>query len=291
MFLEDVTTTTTTTASGITPALSWDYVLNKIVDWATTTGIRLLIAIVVLIISFKIINFVAKRINKRLIKRNADPTLSKVLLYAFKIGLKLLIAVALVAYVGIPTASISAAIAGVGLGISSAFQGTLGNVVGGIVIVVMRPFKLGDFITSNGQSGTVEDIRLFYTTIITIDNKVIYLPNGQVSNNAIVNVSVKETRRVDITFSVDYSTNVELAKNLMKKVASQNPLVLADPAPFADIIEYADSSINIVSRVWCKKENYWTVYFFMLNEVKNAFDENHITIPFNQLDVTIKNEQ
>ena len=285
MFLDATTTTSTTAAS---TGVTWTDVWAKIVDWATHAGIRLLISIIILIVSFFIINFLAKRIGKRLTKRNADPTLSKVLLYVFKIGLKILIVTALVAYVGVPTTSISAAIAAVGLGIASAFNGTLGNVVGGVVIVVMRPFKLGDFITSNGQSGTVEDIKLFYTTIVTPDNKVIYLPNGQVSNNAIVNVSVKETRRVDVVFSVAYSTNVELAKNVIKKVAANCPLILDDPQPFADITEYGDSSISITSRCWCKKADYWNAYFYMMNEVKNAFDENHIEIPFNQLDVTIK---
>lgn len=286
MFLAE--TTTTSTVATETTGITWKWLLNKIVDWATTAGLRLLIALIILFVSFFIINFIAKRIGKRLAKRNADPTLSRVLLYVFKIGLKVLIATALVAYVGVPTSSISAAIAAVGLGISSAFNGTLGNVVGGVVIVVMRPFKLGDFITSNGQSGTVEDIRLFYTTIITPDNKVIFLPNGQVANNAIVNVSIKETRRVDVVFSVAYSTNVELAKNVIKKVAAKCPLILDDPQPFADITEYGDSSISITSRCWCKKADYWNAYFYMMNEVKNAFDENHIEIPFNQLDVTIK---
>ena len=286
MFLAE--TTTTSTVATESTGFTWKWLLDKIVNWATTAGLRLLIALIILFVSFFIINFIAKRIGKRLAKRNADPTLSRVLLYVFKIGLKVLIATALVAYVGVPTSSISAAIAAVGLGIASAFNGTLGNVVGGIVIVVMRPFKLGDFITSNGQSGTVEDIKLFYTTIITPDNKVIFLPNGQVANNAIVNVSIKETRRVDVVFSVAYSTNVELAKNVIKKVAAKCPLILDDPQPFADITEYGDSSISITSRCWCKKADYWNAYFYMMNEVKNAFDENHIEIPFNQLDVTIK---
>ena len=286
MFLAE--TTTTSTVATESTGFTWKWLLDKIVNWATTAGLRLLIALIILFVSFFIINFIAKRIGKRLAKRNADPTLSRVLLYVFKIGLKVLIATALVAYVGVPTSSISAAIAAVGLGIASAFNGTLGNVVGGFVIVVMRPFKLGDFITSNGQSGTVEDIKLFYTTIITPDNKVIFLPNGQVANNAIVNVSIKETRRVDVVFSVAYSTNVELAKNVIKKVAAKCPLILDDPQPFADITEYGDSSISITSRCWCKKADYWNAYFYMMNEVKNAFDENHIEIPFNQLDVTIK---
>lgn len=289
MFLEDVVTTTTTAAVA-EEGWTWAKIWNKVVDWATTAGIRLLIAIVLLFIVFKLINFIAKRINRRLIKKNADPTLSKVCVYVFKVGLKILVVIALVAYVGIPTASISAVLAGVGLGISSAFQGTLGNVVGGIVIVIMRPFRLGDFITSNNQSGTVEDIRLFYTTIVTVDNKVVYLPNGQVSNNAIVNVSVKDTRRLDLVFAVKYDTNIEFAKNLIRKVAEKNPLVLKDPKVFVEISEYGDSAIKITLRSWVNKGDYWTANFALLKEVKEEFDANGIIMPITQHEVYLKQE-
>ena len=290
MYFEDATATTTSVAgTSATNGLSWQEIWDNILYWLTNTGIRIVIALIILFIAFKLINFVANLVRKRLIKKNADPTISKVLVYVIKVGAKVLTVVVLMGYVGIQTTAISAVIAAAGLGISAAFQGTLSNVVGGMVIVIMRPFKLGDFITSNGQSGTVEDIRLFYTYITTPDNKVIYIPNGTLANNVIVNVSVKETRRVDATFSVSYETNTEFAKNLIKKVANSNPYVLQDPAVFVDITEYGESSISLTTRAWVKKENYWNVYFYLLNEVKKEFDNNGIIIPFNQLDVTIKN--
>ena len=205
-----------------------------------------------------------------------------------KIGLKILVLVCLVGYVGIETASISAVIASLGVGISLAVQGTLANFAGGVIIVFMRPFKIGDYITSNNVSGTVEDIRLFYTIINTPDNKAVYIPNGSLANNVIVNVSVKESRRCDVVMSVSYNSDVVLAKKLINDVCQKNTLIYNDPIPFIEIGEYADSSINFYVRVWCKNSDYWNVYYYLLNEIKIAFDENGIEIPFNQLDVNVK---
>ncbi len=271
--------------------IDWQLVIDKVVEWCTNTGLKIIISLIIWFISWKIINHITKKIYKRLMKKNQDATLSKVLCNATRIVLKILILVAIIGYVGIATASISAVIASIGVGISLAIQGTLGNFAGGVIIIVMRPFKLGDFITSNGESGTVEDIRLFYTTIIAPDNKVIYIPNGSLANNVIVNVSVKDTRRVEVVMPVSYDTDINLAKNLIKEVAMKNSLILSEPSPFAEVSEYADSSINIKVRVWCKNQDYWNVNWYLLSEIKNEFDKNNIEIPFNQIDVHVKNDE
>ena len=294
------TTTTTTSAAATTTTstekiltstgINWEYLWQTIGDWCIKVGLRIIVSIIVMFISFKIINFIFKRIAKRLEKRKTDPTISRVLVNLCRIALKILIVAGLVAYVGIQTASITAVIASAGVGVSLAVQGTLSNFAGGMIIIIMRPFKLGDFITSNGQSGTVEDIKLFYTHICTPDNRMVYIPNGTLANNVIVNNSVKDTRRLDIVFDVAYETNIELAKNLIRKVANEYDVVLKDPTPFVEVSEYGNSSIKITTRVWVKRENYWTANWYLLSEIKNIFDENHITIPFNQLDVTIKQE-
>ncbi|MCR5113281.1 MAG: mechanosensitive ion channel family protein [Acholeplasmatales bacterium] len=280
--------TETATAASSTTTFDWSALLDTIANWAVTTGIKLLISILIIIISFKIINVVFKRISRRLEKKKADATLSRVLVSTSRIACKILILIMIVGYLGIETASLSAVIASMGVGVGLAVQGTLSNFAGGVIIVVMRPFKLGDFITSNDQSGTVEDIKLFYTQIVTPDNKVIYIPNGTLANNVIVNASVKDDRRLDITMSVSYDTNLELAKNLLRKVCSENELVYTTPAPFVEVGEYASSSIEIYTRVWVKRADYWTVKWQLLTEFKNILDENHIEIPFNQLDVNIK---
>ncbi len=270
--------------------LDWQALLDVVINWALTTGIKIVIAILILLISFAIINRFAKRVYKKLEKKNADLTISRVIYNAIKICLKGLVLVCLIGYVGIETASISAVIATFGVGISLAVQGTLANFAGGIIIILMRPFRIGDYITTNGESGTVEEIKLFYTHIVTPDNRMIYVPNGNVANNVIVNVSVKETRRVDVVMSVSYDSNLELVKNLIRKVCSANELIFKDPTPFVDVTEYANSSINIVCRAWCSKGDYWTVHFYLLNEIKKAFDENGIEVPFDQLDVNVVNK-
>ncbi len=272
-------------------SIDWQKVVDTIVNWCTTTGIRLIISLVILVIAFKVINFLCKRIYKRLTKKKADATLSKVLVQTARIALKLLVVLALIGYVGIETASLTALVASLGVGISLAVQGTLSNFAGGVIIVIMRPFKLGDFITSNGQSGTVEDIKLFYTTIVTPDNKVIYIPNGSLANNVIVNASVKDDRRLDIKMSVQYDCDLDLAKRVLLDVCRECDLVYNSPAPFAEIGEYADSSVEIYVRVWVSRPDYWTVNWYLLKEFKKALDANNIQIPYNQLDVTIVNEK
>lgn len=272
-------------------SIDWQKVIDTIVNWCTTTGIRVLISLIVIVVAFKIINFLCKRIYKRLTKKKADATLSKVLVQTARIALKVLVVLALIGYVGIETASITALVASLGVGISLAVQGTLSNFAGGVIIVVMRPFKLGDFITSNGQSGTVEDIKLFYTTIVATDNKVIYIPNGTLANNVIVNASVKDDRRLDIKMSVHYNSDLDLAKKVLLDVCRECDLVYNSPAPFAEIGEYGDSGVEIFVRVWVSRPDYWTVNWYLLKEFKKALDENNIEIPYNQLDVNIVNDK
>ncbi len=287
--VESATSTTTSAAQTIT-GVDWQAVLQKVTEWCVTTGIKLIISLIVMIICFKIINFVTKRITKRLEKRKADATLSRVLVNVVRIALKIFIIICIIGFLGVETSSIAAVITSAGVGIGLALQGTLSNFAGGIIIVLMRPFKLDDFITAQGEMGTVEDIKLFYTTLRTTDNRVVYIPNGSLANGVIVNNSVKETRRVDIVMSVSYDSNVDLAKNLLLKCMNNNELILKDQPLFAEVTEYASSSIDITTRCWVKNSDYWTVKFDLMKKYKDAFDEAHIEIPFNQLDVNLTNK-
>ena len=151
-------------------------------------------------------------------------------------------------------------------------------------------FKIGDYIVSNGQEGTVEDIKLFYTHIVTNDNKAVVIPNGSLANNVIVNASAKDTRRVDLVAQVAYGTDVLLVKEILRKVCAENELVFKDPAPFVEFSNMNESSLDFTVRVWCNRPDYWTVNFALIESIKKAFDENGIEIPFKQLDVHIKNE-
>lgn len=268
-------------------SFDWAALLDVVFNWMTTTGIKLVIAIILMIVTFKIVNVFTKRLYKRFQKKNADETLSRVGTQALRISLKIIILVCLIGYVGIETASVSAVIASLGIGISLAVQGTLSNFAGGVIIIVMRPFKIGDYITSNGQSGTVEDIKLFYTHIVTTDNKAVVIPNGSLANDVIVNASAKDTRRVDVTVSAAYGSDVDKVKELVKTVCAENELIFKDPAPAVEMSEMGDSSLDFIVKVWCNRGDYWTVYYYLLDRIKKTFDENGIEIPFNQLDVHI----
>ena len=197
------------------------------------------------------------------------------------------VVIALIGYVGIDTSAITALIASLGVGVGLAINGTLSNFAGGVLILITRPFKDDDYIQACGYEGTVEDIRICHTRLRTTDNKVVYLPNGNLSTSQIVNFSEKDLRRVDLKFSISYSDDFEKAKAVIADVCAKNELILKDPEPSIRVSAQSASSIDISTKVWCKNADYWTVNFDMLENVKKAFDQNGITIPFNQLDVHI----
>ncbi len=261
-----------------------------IVNWATNTGIKIVIALIVMFISFKIINAVGKKIAKIGEKKNADKTIMNVLVYAFKLVLKCLVTVCLIGYLGIDTSAITALIASLGVCIGLAVNGTLSNLAGGVLILITRPFKVDDFIEAQGVSGTVSDIRITSTKIITPDNKVIYVPNGTLANGNIINYSEKETRRVDIDFCISYASDAEKAKDIITEICEKHELVLKDPAVFVRVGAHSTSGLQIKARAWVNGADYWTVFFDLTEAVKAEFDKNGIEIPFNHLDVHIKNK-
>lgn len=270
------------------PAIDWSSVISTFVQWCITTGIRLIIGLLLLSITFRIVNRITKKIYLRLQAKDADETISKVITSTIRLVAKVLIIISFVGFIGIETASITAAIASLGVALGLALQGALSNVAGGIIIVFTRPFRIGDYITSNGESGTVENIKLFYTEIVTPDNKVVHIPNGSLANNVIVNVTAKDIRRVDMMFSVSYDTDLELAKKCLLDLVSSHEKVLTEKEPFVTVKEHGASSINFTVRCWCNKSDYWDIYWFMMSQVPVEFAKNNIEIPYNKLDVHIK---
>ena len=263
--------------------------LDVIVSWATNTGLKLLIALVLMFVSFKIINWVAKRIIKNGEKKKLDKTIVKTISYLVKIGGKVIVTVCLVGYVGIDTSAITALIASLGVCIGLAVNGAVSNIAGGVLILVTRPFKVDDFIEAQGVSGTVADIHMISTKVVTGDNKVVHIPNGALANGNIINYSEKELRRVDFNFSIAYDADFNKARSVVEDILKSHQLVLDDPAPFVRMSKHAASSIDIVARAWVKSGDYWTVNFDVLEKVKAEFDKNHIVIPFEQIDVHVKN--
>lgn len=268
--------------------MDWNAIINSIVNWATSTGVKVVIALVLLFISFKIINRLAKRFTKRFEKRKIDKTIARTIVYVFKLGMKIIVAICLVGYVGIETSGITALVTSLGVCVGLAVNGALSNLAGGVMIIITRPFKIDDYIEALGYSGTVEEIRITQTKLRTPDNKVVYMPNGSLSSAEIVNYSEKDVRRLDNTFSIAYNCDFEKAKQILTNICMEHELVLKDPAPFVRVSKHGSSSIDIVTRVWTKSEDYWTVNFDLLEKVKTEFDANGIEIPFEQLDVNIK---
>ena len=274
--------------------MDWQSILNNVVstviNWVSTAGLRLILALIILFISFKIINSVSKRIERSGDKGKLDKTLARTFAYVFKIGLKVIVLVCMVGFVGIDTSGLAALLVSVGACVDLAVRGALSNLAGGILIILTRPFKVDDFIEAQGYSGTVEDIHITNTKLRTPDNKVVYIPNGPLSSGNIVNYSVMDTRRVDFSFSIGYGDDFERAKKIITDICTAHELVLKDPAPMVRVSEHGASSINLVTRVWVKRADYWTVNFDILEAVKAAFDKEGIEIPFNQLDVHVKND-
>ncbi len=267
-----------------------DTLLHTALDWLANTGIKLVIAILILIVSFKVINYIGRRIEKAGTNGKFDKTLSKTLAYILKIGLKCLVAICMVGYLGIDTSGLAAVVTSFGVCAGLALNGALANLAGGVMIILTRPFKVDDYIEALGYSGTVEEVRIVSTKLRTPDNKVIYLPNGTLSAAEITNYSEKDTRRVDFTFSIAYNNNFEDAKAIIKRICDEHELIMKDPEPAIRVSAHGASSIDISTRVWTKSGDYWTVYYDLLEMVKLEFDKAGIEIPFNQLDVHVKQD-
>ena len=265
-------------------------IIEALRTWALTTGVKIVAALIILLISFRIVTIISRRIEKKLDKSGKfDKTLVRTFSYAGRLVVKIVIATCLVGWLGVDTTGIAALIASLGVGIGLAVNGALSNFAGGILLLVTRPFKVGDFISAQGADGIVEDIRLVSTSIVTLDNKVVHLPNGALSSGNIVNYSEKDIRRVDLDFSVA-GNDPELVRSLILGVCDADEKVLKDPATFVRVTDYgAGNGVKVTMRAWTKTEQYWDTYFDLLNGVRKAFEENKIVIPFNQLDVHIKN--
>ena len=263
---------------------------EKVIDTITTNSMKLIIGLLVLLIGFKVIKKIVNNFVLFLEKREIDITLIRFLESLIGTGLKVLLALTiLVGYWGIELTGLTAILTSAGVAIGLALQGSLSNFAGGFIILLIRPFKVGDYIETGIYDGTVEQIGLFYTQLTTIDNKLILIPNGTLSNGSLINYSAKENRRVDMTFSVGYENDVTKVKNVLIDIINKNKLILDDPEKFVGISAHGPSSVDFMIKVWCKTEDYWSIHFDLLEQVKIRFDEENISIPYPQMDVHFKN--
>lgn len=286
MILTDVVTNTESSTS----SFDWNTIWQAVVSWASTTGIKIIIGLILLFILIKLTNKFANKVRKNMVKHDVDKTITSVVYQCISIGFKIIWLLLFLNLIGVQTASIGSIIASISVAIGLAVQGSLSNFAGGLVILVTRPFKVGDFIQAQGVEGKVEDIRMFYTHLATTDNKVVLVPNGILSSGVIVNVNAKDTRRVDEVFAIGYGSDYNKAIKVITEVVNKCELVLRDKDVFVRIGEEEDSWVNVKVRVWVNTSDYWTVHFYLLENVRKALDENQIDVPYPSMDVTIKQD-
>lgn len=268
--------------------VSLERMLEKLYEWVITRGVNVFFGIIFLSIGWKVINKTLKRIRRILESKNADQTITRFLDNVMNVTLKTVLIIIILQYIGVNLTGLTTIVASAGVALSLALKGSLANLAGGVIILVARPFNVGDFIETTEHSGVVEKISIFYTYLVTFDNKQILIPNGILTDSSIVNYSSKEIRRVDITFSVAYEEDVIRVKNVLINILKKNELVLEEPEFFVGISMHGDSAINFIVKAWCKTEDYWTVYYDLLETVKIKFDEEGISIPYPQMDLHVK---
>ena len=263
---------------------------EELVKWSYSKGIKLVIGVVALIVGWKLLNKFNRFTMGIVERKNPDKTLNSFVGAIVNISTKSLLVVVIMGYMGFETASLAAVIASAGVTLGLSLQGSLSNLAGGVIILIVRPFNVGDYIDAAGFSGTVEKIGIFYTSIVTPDNKQIMIPNGTLANGSMVNYSSKETRRVDLTFSASYDADIKAVKQVLMNVVEGNSKIINEPKPVVFVSKHGDNSIDFIVRVWCKNENYWDIHFYLMEKVKEAFDQNGINIPYPQMDVHIKSK-
>ena len=262
--------------------LNW---LNNVTVSLTNFAVKFAVAAVILVAGWFVIGFLAKKIANAKKMKEYDPTLATFVYSAVNLGLKILLVVICVTILGVPASSFIALIASAGVAIGLALQGGLSNIAGGIMLLVFRPFKVGDYIVSGDNQGSVTAINIFYTTILTPDNRKIFLPNGSVSNSALVNVTAEDKRRVDLSYVISFESDLEKAKKVLKLVAGAESKVLKDPDTTVLVTEYADGAYKVSLRAWCKTEDYWAVYGSIQDKVKPAFEASGIVLGHPHLNV------
>ena len=263
--------------------------IDNLVNWLLSSGIRLIIGLIILSVGFKLIKKVVNKLDKVLEKREVDVTFRRFLKSLSSGALKSILVILVVTLLwDIKLTGLVALFTSAGVAIGLALQGSLSNFAGGFIILLLRPFKVGDYIQAAGYEGTVEQIGVFYTTLLTIDNKVALIPNGTLSNNSLINYSIKDNRRVDLIFNVSYENDIRHVRKVLSDIINNYELIQKDPEPFIGVVEHAQNSVNFGVRVWCEKEDYWTVYYYLLEQVKIRFDEENISIPYPQMDLHVK---
>ncbi len=262
--------------------------IDWLVELITSIGGKILFGLLVLCVGLFIIKKIKKFIKTSHQFEKLDPSLRSFLSSFASIALYIVLFITLAMVLGIPATSLITVLATCGAAIGLALQGALSNFAGGIMILLFKPFKVGDFVEATGESGTVSEITVVYTVLLTPDNKSITIPNGTLTNSVIKNYSTEETRRVDFLFRADYSCDSQQVKEIIENIITSHTKVLKSPEAFIRVSNCADSAVEYTARAWVNSADYWDVYFDVLEQVKKAFEEKDIKVPFPQMDVHVK---
>ena len=270
--------------------INFEEIMNYLVELATSAGLKLLAAIVLVVVGLKGIKWLRKWIRTSEKLNKIDNSLRSFMISFSSVVLYIVLFITVAVILGIPTTSFITMLASCGVAVGLALQGSLSNFAGGIMILLFKPFKVGDYIDAAGESGTVTEISVVYTELLTVDNKRIIIPNGTITNSVIENYSAENIRRVDFTFNTAYDSDIDKVKKIITEILESHPKALKNPECFVRLSAHNDSALTYTARVWCKTDDYWDVNFDVIGSVKKAFDENGIQIPYNQLDVHIDNK-
>jgi len=260
---------------------------DKIIELVVMYAPKLAAAILTLIIGLWVIKMINSGIKKSLDRQNVDSSLKPFLLSLTSTILRVVLIISVLSMLGIAMTSFIAILGAAGLAVGMALSGTLQNFAGGVIILLLKPFKVGDVIEAQGYTGKVDSIQIFCTILKTPDNKTIIIPNGGLSTGTMVNYSTEENRRVDWTFGIGYGDNIEAARTILLDILNADERIFKDPAPFIQVSELADSSVNLATRVWVNGADYWGVYMETMEKVYNSFNEKGINIPYPQMDVHV----
>ena len=266
-------------------------IMSSLIEIASSVGISLMLALAILIIGRQFVKLILRLVVVALEKSKVEDTVRIFVTNLLNTLLMILVFIAAINQLGIETTSIIAVLGAAGLAIGLALQGSLANFAAGILIVIYRPYKVGDYIEAGNHAGTVNDIQIFSTVLKTPDNKIVVVPNGSIMDGSIVNYSYQDTRRIDLIISCGYEDDIDKVKSVLEDILKKEKRILKDPNPQIAVTELADSSVNFIFRPWVKREDYLPVYYTLLEEVKKRFDNEGISIPYPQSDVHIHNHK
>lgn len=260
-------------------------VTQQLIDFAVRAGERILIATVVLIVGRFIISALNRFVGSLLDKRKVEISIKTFIKSLVNILLTVLLIISVVGALGVETTSFAALLASAGVAVGMALSGNLQNFAGGLIVLLFKPYKVGDWIESQGVAGSVKEIQIFHTILTTVDNKVIYIPNGAMSSGVVTNYNTQTTRRLEWIVGIDYGEDYDKVQQIVNEILSSEKRILGDPAPFVALHALDASSVNVVARAWVKKEDYWDVYFDINKAIYQTFNEKGINFPFPQLTV------